>query len=119
LGGSTPESSASASAPWPKTHSGSGPSRGSPVKNFAAMQPPRQASYEPHDEHAPALVGSRSDTKRSEVRHTRVNPPGSRTLPAKNSSWITNGHAYTSPTGSIRQTTRPAPHRFRPSRGSP
>ncbi len=29
----------------PLTHSGSGPSSGSPVKNFAAMQPPRQASY--------------------------------------------------------------------------
>ena len=27
---------------------------------------------------------------------------------------MANGQAYTSPTGSIRHTTRPAPHRFRP-----
>ena len=33
-----------AASPWPSTHSGSGPSSGSPVKNFAAMQPPRQES---------------------------------------------------------------------------
>ena len=26
--------------PWPSTHSGSGPSSGSPVKNLLAMQPP-------------------------------------------------------------------------------
>lgn len=32
--------SASASSASPPTHSGSGPSRGSPVKNLAAMQPP-------------------------------------------------------------------------------
>ena len=35
---------ASAASPWPRTHSGSGPSSGRPVKNFAAMQPPPQAS---------------------------------------------------------------------------
>ena len=35
---------ASASSPWPCTHSGSGPSRGRPVKNLAAMHPPWQAS---------------------------------------------------------------------------
>ena len=32
------------SSPPPRTHSGSGPSRGRPVKNLAAMQPPWQAS---------------------------------------------------------------------------
>mgnify|MGYP002134833676 CR=1 FL=1 len=37
-------SPASADSPWPTTHSGSGPSIGRPVKNFAAMQPPRQPS---------------------------------------------------------------------------
>jgi hypothetical protein len=31
---------ASACSPNPRTHSGSGPSSGSPVKNFAAMHPP-------------------------------------------------------------------------------
>ena len=31
-------------SPYPCTHSGSGPSSGSPVKNLAAMQPPRQES---------------------------------------------------------------------------
>ena len=35
---------ARAASPWPCTHSGSGPSRGRPVKNLAAMQPPWQAS---------------------------------------------------------------------------
>ncbi|COW61235.1 Uncharacterised protein [Mycobacterium tuberculosis] len=29
---------------------------------------------------------------------------------------MANGHAYTSPTGSIRHTTRPAPHMFKPAR---
>ena len=33
-----------ADSPWPLTHSGSGPSRGRPVKNFAAMHPPRHES---------------------------------------------------------------------------
>ena len=41
------DTAASAASPWPSTHSGSGPSSGSPVKNFAAMQPPRHASYMP------------------------------------------------------------------------
>ena len=45
--GPAPSTRDSAVAPWPWTHSGSGPSSGSPVKNFAAMQPPRQASYAP------------------------------------------------------------------------
>lgn len=35
---------ASAVSPWPNTHSGSGSVSSSPVKNFAAMQPPRHAS---------------------------------------------------------------------------
>ena len=52
---------ASAASPRPKTHSGSGSESYSPVKNLAAMHPPRQASYEPHDVHAPGLPGSRSD----------------------------------------------------------
>ena len=42
--GVAPETAASAASPWPCTHSGSGPSSGRPVKNFAAMQPPRQES---------------------------------------------------------------------------
>src|SRR6476469_2808040 len=83
------------------------------------MQPPWHASYDPHDAHAPAASGSRSERNNSDVRHTDVNPPGSRTLPARNSGWSTNGHAYTSPIGSMRQTTRPAPHRFSPGSGSP
>ena len=37
-------SPASARSPYPCTHSGSGPSSGRPVKNFAAMHPPRQES---------------------------------------------------------------------------
>ena len=36
----SPERAASACSPNPRTHSGSGPSKGSPVKNFAAMHPP-------------------------------------------------------------------------------
>ena len=32
---------------------------------------------------------------------------------------MANGQAYTSPTGSIRQTTRPAPHRFSPGSADP
>jgi len=43
---------ASAVSPWPCTHSGSGPSSGRPVKNFAAMHPPRQASKDPQDAQA-------------------------------------------------------------------
>ena len=80
-------------APCPTTHSGSGPSSGSPVKNFAAMQPPRQASYAPQEPQAPADCGSRSEPNSSEVRHTPANPPGERTLPARKFSWIANGHA--------------------------
>src|SRR5262249_4322060 len=97
----------------------SGPSSGKPVKNLAAMHPPWQASYEPHDAHAPAASGSRSDANNSDSRQTAVKPPTSRTLPARNSGWSTNGHAYTSPIRSIRHTTRPAPHRFNPGSGSP
>ena len=42
-------------------------------------------------------------------------------FPARKRSWMANGQAYTSPTGSIRHTTRPAPHMFRPANapGSP
>ena len=39
---------ASACSPNPRTHSGSGPSSGSPVKNFAAMHPPWQESKTEH-----------------------------------------------------------------------
>ena len=63
------------------------------MKNFAAMQPPRHASNIPQLEHAPADCGSRSERNSSDSRHTRVNPPSSRTLPARNVSWIANGHA--------------------------
>ena len=53
------------------THSGSGPSSGRPVKNLAAMHPPWQASYEPHDPHAPARgLGAQLGEQRAE-RHTR------------------------------------------------
>src|SRR6185312_464030 len=55
---------ARSSSPWPLTHSGSGPSRGRPVKNLAAMQPPWQASNDPHEAQAPADDGSRSSRKR-------------------------------------------------------
>ena len=48
---------ASAGSPWPRTHSGSGPSSGRPVKNFAAMHPPRQASNAEHDVQAPPVCG--------------------------------------------------------------
>src|ERR1019366_2784098 len=109
---------ARAVSPCPKTHSGSGSDISRPVKNFAAMQPPRHASYEPHDAHAPGLPGSRRDRKSSLFVHTDPKP-ASRTFPARNSSWMTNGQAYTSPTGSMRQTTRPAPQRLSPSRGLP
>ena len=64
-------SAASAVSPWPCTHSGSGPSSGRPVKNLAAMQPPWQASKEPHEAQAPALCGSRS-----EVNSVGVAPHG-------------------------------------------
>ena len=59
------------------------------------------------------------DVNSADSRQTEGKPPGSRTLPARNWRSMTKGQAYTSPTGSIRQTTRPAPHRFRPSSGSP
>ena len=75
---------ASALSPWPNTHSGSGSVISRPVKNFAAMHPPRHASYEPHEAHAPGLPGSRSDANSSLVVHTSANP-ASRTLPARNS----------------------------------
>ena len=82
----TGASAASAASPCPYTHSGSGPSSGSPVKNFAAMHPPRHASNEPHEAQAPALWGSRSDANNADSRHTAGNPPVSRTLPARNSA---------------------------------
>ena len=48
-------------------------------------------------------------------------PLSDRMFPARKFSWMANGQAYTSPTGSIRQTTRPAPHKFSPASapGSP
>ena len=57
--------------PCPFTQSGSGPSSGSPVKNFAAMHPPLQASHDPHDAHAPPLPGARS-SRNAARRATRV-----------------------------------------------
>src|ERR1019366_834631 len=84
---------AGAAIPCPWTQSGSGPSRAMPVKNLAAMHPPRHASHEPHDAQAPALPGRRSSTKSSESRHTEATPPAVRTDPARNWSWIANGHA--------------------------
>ena len=110
---------ASAASPCPCTHSGSGPSSGRPVKNLAAMHPPRQASNEPQEAQAPALWGSRSERKSADSRQTTGKPPEPRTLPARNWRSMTKGQAYTSPTGSMRQTTRPAPQRFNPSSGSP
>ena len=86
-------SAASAASPCPCTHSGSGPSRGRPVKNLAAMQPPRQASKEPHDAQAPALCGSRSEVNSAESRQTAGKPPASRTLPARNWRSMTKGQA--------------------------
>ena len=83
----------SRASPCPSTHSGSGPSSGSPVKNLAAMQPPRQASNRPHDAQAPPVWGERSSANSAESRHTPVKPPGSRTLPARNASWMANGQA--------------------------
>ena len=38
-------------------------------------------------------------------RHTAAKPPDLRMLPARNSGCMTNGQAYTSPTGSTRHTT--------------
>ena len=86
-------SAARAASPWPCTHSGSGPSSGRPVKNLAAMHPPRQASKEPHDAQAPALCGSRSEVKSADSRQTAGKPPGSRTLPARNWRSMTKGQA--------------------------
>ena len=110
---------ASARSPCPFTHSGSGPSSGRPVKNFAAMQPPRQASNAEQDWQAPPVCGRRSSANSSESRQTSAKPPGVADVAGQELSWIANGHAYTSPTGSIRQTTRPAPHRFSPGSASP
>src|SRR5215207_9681399 len=80
-------------APKPRTHSGSGPASGRPVKNFAAMQPPRQASYAPQDAQAPGDCGSRRDANSVEDRQTAVKPPGSRTDPARKASWMAKGQA--------------------------
>ncbi len=44
------------------------------MKNLAAMHPPWHASNEPHDAHAPADPGSRSDRNSSDSRHTRGEP---------------------------------------------
>ncbi|SLH04023.1 Uncharacterised protein [Mycobacteroides abscessus subsp. abscessus] len=44
LGALSAPTVASANSALPRTHSGSGPSSGRPVKNFAAMQPPWQES---------------------------------------------------------------------------
>ena len=49
---------------------------GGPVKNLAAMQPPRQASKWPHELQAPALCGSRSSRNRSELAPHRGEPAG-------------------------------------------
>ena len=54
--GARPPRAARARSPWPSTHSGSGPSSGRPVKNFAAMQPPRHESKCRHDAQAPARL---------------------------------------------------------------
>jgi hypothetical protein len=71
---------------------GVAPVQWEPVKNFAVMQPPRQASKGPQDAHAPALWVSRSDANKDDERHTASNPPGSRTLPASRQS-MTKGHS--------------------------
>ena len=118
-GAGTPACASRARSPWPFTHSGSGPSSGRPVKNLAAMQPPRQESYAEQDVHAPPPWGWRSSANSGACCHTVANPPGPRTLPARKLSWMANGQAYTSPTGLIRHTTRPAPHRLRPGSDSP
>ena len=65
-----------ARSPCPSTHSGSGPSSGSPVKNLAAMQPPRHVSNSPQLAHAPAVCGSRSSANSSDSRQTSAKPPG-------------------------------------------
>src|SRR5690606_14165605 len=84
-------SRASAGAPWPSTHSGSGPSSGRPVKNFAAMQPPRQLSKWLQPEQAPADCGSRSSRNNCEFFQTLSKPPSVNTFPARNRSWMANG----------------------------
>ena len=76
------------------------------MKNFAAMQPPRHASKAEQEVHAPPVCGERSVGEQVRRAPHAVNPPSARTLPARKFSWIANGHAYTSPTGSMRQTTR-------------
>ena len=65
------------------------------------------------------MSGARSEANSGEDFHTVSKPPVSRTFPARNSEWMANGQAYTSPTGSMRQTTRPAPHRLRPGSADP
>ena len=44
------------------------------MKNLAAMQPPWQASKDPHDAQAPALCGSRSEVNSAESLHTDGEP---------------------------------------------
>ena len=81
-------------SPWPCTHSGSGPSSGRPVKNFAAMQPPRQASYDAAATRTRRRLRLAQRRGTAPTRATRAaKPPASRTLPARNSSWIANGQA--------------------------
>ena len=63
----------------PCTHSGSGPSSGRPVKNFAAMQPPRQESKKPStSRRRRRSAGERSSGNSSESCHTAAKPPSAR-----------------------------------------
>ena len=64
-----------------------------PVKNFAAMQPPWQALYSEQERHAPPEVSVRSSANSGAERHTWAKPPGARTVPALNASWMANGQA--------------------------
>ena len=87
-------SPASAGSLLPFTHSGSGPSSGRPVKNLAAMQPPRQESYAEHWVQAPPVCGlRRSANSVAVLPHLVEAARRSRTLPARNCSWIANGQA--------------------------
>ena len=83
------------------------------------MQPPRQESNAEQDAQAPPLCGLRSSgTVPIPARRWRIRRASGHCRPGSD-SWMANGQAYTSPTGSIRQTTRPAPHRFSPGNDSP
>jgi hypothetical protein len=57
------------------------------------MQPPWHELKAEHERHAPPEFSVRKLANSGAERHTSAKPPGARTVPALNASWIANGQA--------------------------